>query len=225
MVDMGNAPRDTTLSRRPKVAVVIGGGGLKSLAAIALFEFLSDAQIDIDLLVGCSGGGIMAALRGAGYDSTQMRDSITQSLNKKLFRKIDYRSIAGIAKLPFGRFDKSSGILKPDPIRRVYRRVFGDLRLEDLQPETVLQATDYQTGEGVVLNTGLVADAVYASAALSTDLPMSWKRALIPVISTSALSARAIRCAQIEHLRQCSKRLRKGNRMDRPVPIGSCDSQ
>ncbi len=171
MVDMRNTPRDTTLGRRPKVAVVIGGGGLKSLAAIALFEFLSDAQIDIDLLVGCSGGGIVATLRGAGYESAQMREFITQLLNKKLFRHVDYRSVAGIAKLPFGRFDKSSGILKAEPFQRIYRRVFGDRRLEDLQPETILQATDYQTGEGVVLNTGLVADAVYASGALFPILP------------------------------------------------------
>ena len=166
-----NTNRDTTIERRPKVGVVLGGGGLKSLAAIALFEFLSDAQIDIDLLVGCSGGGIVAALRGAGYESAQMREFITQLLNKKLFRHVDYRSVAGIAKLPFGRFDKSSGILKAEPFQRIYRRVFGDLRLEELQPETILQATDYQTGEGVVLSTGLVADAVYASGAVFPILP------------------------------------------------------
>ena len=92
-------------------------------------------------------------------------------LNRKLFRNIDYRSIAGIAKLPFGHFDKSSGILKAEPIKQVYRRIFKDLRLEELKPETILQVTDYQTGEGVVLNTGLVADAVYASCALFPILP------------------------------------------------------
>jgi NTE family protein len=166
-----NTDRDTTVERRPKVGVVIGGGGLKCLAAVALFEFLNDAQIDIDLLVGCSGGSIMAALRGAGYNPAQMRDFVTQLLNKKLFRNIDYRSIAGIAKLPLGRFDKSSGILKKEPFKRIYRRIFKDLRLEELQPETILQATDYQTGEGVVLSTGLVADAVYASGALFPILP------------------------------------------------------
>lgn len=168
---MNNDIQDIALERQPKVGVVIGSGGIKAIATVALFEFLSEAQIDIDLLVGCSGGGIMAALRGAGYEPAQMRNLITELLARKLFRHVDYRSVAGIARLPFGRFNKSSGILKPEAIRQVYRRVFKDLRLEELHPKTLLQATDLQTGEGVVLSTGLVADAVYASGAMFPIIP------------------------------------------------------
>lgn len=163
MVDANNDSRDKASERSPKVGVVIGGGGLKCLSAVCLFEFLAEAGINIDLMVGCSGGAIMAALYGAGYNSAQMRDAITQSLNKKLFSSLDLRSLAGIAGLPFGRFDKSSGILNSAPIRKMYRRIFGDIKLEDLKPEIILQTTDYQTGDSVVLSKGLVADAVYAS--------------------------------------------------------------
>jgi len=158
-------------ARKPKIGVVIGGGGLKCLSAVCLFEFLNEAKIDIDLMVGCSGGAIMAALYGAGYNSAQMRDAITQSLNKKLFSKLDLRSLAGIAGLPFGRFDKSSGILNSGPIRQMYHRIFGDLKLEDLKPETIMQTTDYQTGDSVILQKGLVADAVYASGVWFPILP------------------------------------------------------
>jgi NTE family protein len=165
-------PAETPRAGRPKVAVVIGGGGLKSLAAIPLFELLTEAKIEVDLLVGCSGGGIMAACWGAGYEPQEMRTLITEHLNKKLFRNnVDYRSILGIAKMPFGRFHASSGILKREPFRRVYQRIFGDLLLEDLHPETLLQVTDFETGDGVVFNSGLVADAVYASTALFPMLP------------------------------------------------------
>ena len=168
---MRNPSQDAPHKRRPKVGVVIGSGGLKALSAVALFEFLDDAQIDIDMLVGCSGGGLMVALRGGGYDPAQMRSLTAQLLDRKLFRRVDYRAVAGIAKLPFGRFDKSSGILKPRLIKQAYRRIFKNLKLEELHPKTILQATDYQTGEGVVLSTGLVADAVYASGALFPILP------------------------------------------------------
>ncbi len=168
---MNNNIPDAALERRPKVGVVIGSGGIKSLAAVALFEFLDQAQIDIDLLVGCSGGSIMAALRGAGYNPAQMRSLIAETLNRDLFRHVNYRSVLGIAKLPFGHFDKSVGILKPDAIKSVYRRIFKALRLEELHPKTILQATDYQTGEGVVLSKGLVADAVYASGAMFPIMP------------------------------------------------------
>jgi len=168
---MENTSRDTTFERQPKVGVVLGGGGLKSLAAIALFEFLGEAKIGIDLLIGCSGGSIVAALHGAGYDSAQMRDLITQVSSKDLFKNIDYRSLANIARLPFGRFDKSCGIIKSDRIQKVYRQIFGDLRLEDLQPKTILQVTDFETGEGLLLTSGLVAETVYASGALFPILP------------------------------------------------------
>jgi NTE family protein len=170
MADAGNN-RDKVCGRKPKIGVVIGGGGLKCLSAVCLFEFLNENNIDVDLMVGCSGGAIMSALYGAGYNSAQMRDAITQSLNKKLFSSLDLRSIAGIAGLPFGRFDKTSGIIKSAPIRQMYRRIFGDRMLEDLKPETILQTTDYQTGDSVILSKGLVADAVYASGVWFPILP------------------------------------------------------
>ncbi|MBN1189218.1 MAG: patatin-like phospholipase family protein [Dehalococcoidales bacterium] len=157
--------------RKPEIAMVLGGGGLKSLSAVCLFEFLNQAGINIDLVIGCSGGGIMAAMYGAGFSSAQMREAITKSVNKKLFMNVDLRSLAGIAKLPFGKFDKSSGLLKSHRIRRVYQESFGDRKLEDLKPKTILQATDFQTGKPVILEKGLVADAVYASGALYPILP------------------------------------------------------
>ena len=171
MDDVNISGGDIISPRDPRVAVVIGGGGLKCLAAVCLFEFLAEAKIGIDLLVGCSGGAIMAALYGSGYNSDQMRESITKLVNKKLFSKIDLRSVLGMAGLPFGRFDKTSGILNSSGIRQIYHNTFGDRRLEDLKPETILQATDYQTGDSVIFSKGLVADCVYASGVWFPILP------------------------------------------------------
>ncbi len=156
---------------KPKIGLVIGGGGIKCLAAISLFEFLDAAKIDVELMVGCSGGAIMVAAYGAGYSSGQMKDIIAKSVSKKMFMNINLRAVAGIARLPFCKFDKSSGILKSDAIRRLYQQAFGDRKLEDLRPRIIFQATDFQTGEGVILDKGLVADTVYASGALFPILP------------------------------------------------------
>jgi NTE family protein len=159
------------VERKPKIGLVIGGGGIKCLAAISLFEFLDASKIDIELVVGCSGGAIMAAAYGAGYSSAQMKDIIAKSVSKKMFMNINLRSVAGIAQVPFCKFDKSSGILKSDAIRQLFQRTFGNRKLEDLRPKTIFQATDFQTGEGVILDKGLVADTVYASGALFPILP------------------------------------------------------
>ncbi len=157
--------------RRPTVAVVTGSGGIKTFAAVALYEFLDEAGIKPDLLIGCSGGAIMASLRSLGYSPSQMRELIPQLLSRELFSKIDYRVLLGIPRLPFGRFDFSCGIIKPDAIRSIHNRLFGETRIEDLPTRTLLQVTDFHTGESFALDRGLLADAVYASGASYPALP------------------------------------------------------
>jgi len=132
--NMNTLTSETRNQIRPKVAVVVGSGGIKSLAAIALFEFLHQAQIKIDLMVGCSGGALICALLGAGYMPAQCRDLVAQFLDRKLFSQVDYRSILGLANSRLGRFGKDAGMFKPQALQDVYCQVFLDLRLENLHP-------------------------------------------------------------------------------------------
>ncbi|CAN5410000.1 hypothetical protein BH10CHL1_BH10CHL1_06640 [soil metagenome] len=165
----GNNTPVTT--RRPKVGVVLGSGGIKAFAALALFEFLDENNIEVDFIAGCSGGALAAAACGAGYTVTQIQALLGEFVNRKLFTNVDYRTFLGMAGLPFGRFGNDSGILKAESIRQVYQGIFKDLQIEDLQPKMVIQATDVLTGDGVVLSQGSVADAVYASSAGFPLLP------------------------------------------------------
>ncbi|MCG3160357.1 MAG: hypothetical protein JMDDDDMK_01426 [Acidobacteria bacterium] len=158
-------------AKQPTIAVITGSGGIKTFAAMALFEFLDEASIKPDLLIGCSGGAIMAALRATGYTPAQMYDLIPKLLKRELFSKIDYRVLLGIPRLPFGKFDFSCGIIKPERLRAIYRQLFGDTRLEELMTPTLLQVTDFHTGESFSLDHGLLADAVYASGASYPALP------------------------------------------------------
>jgi NTE family protein len=161
----------SSVERRPKVGIVLGGGGLKCFAAIALFEFLDETEIEIDLLAGCSGGGIAAAARGAGFSPAEMRNLIEEFADREIFSSIDYRTLLGLAHLPFGRFDKGAAILKADRLRQAYQQVFKDLKLEDLHPTILLQTTDILTGEGIVLSQGPVTNALCATTALFPLLP------------------------------------------------------
>lgn len=156
---------------RPKVAVVLSSGGIKPLAAIPLFEFLDEALIPIDLLVGCSGGSVMSALRGSGYDKEKTLELISKVTQRSLFTPIDFRAVLGMSGLPFGKFNAQTGLIRPQKLKRALYEMFGDRRIEDLSPKTLLQATDIQTGEGVVMEQGLLVDAVYASSAVFPLLP------------------------------------------------------
>lgn len=156
---------------RPKVGVVLGSGGMKAFAAIPLFEFLDQAGIAVDLLVGCSGGAIMCAAIGSGLTPAGIRQLAPDILNSKIFGNFDYRSILSILNARFGKFTKTSSIIKPDKMRGIYQYLWGDKQLENLRPRTLIQTTDMLTGEGVVLTRGSVVDAVYASGAFFPVLP------------------------------------------------------
>ena len=155
----------------PTIAVVVGAGGIKTFAALALFEFLDEAGIVPDLLIGCSGGGIMSALRATGHSPARMQELIPELLNRELFSSLDFRALLGLACSSFLPFDKSRGFLRPERLRALFRRLWGETRLEELQPKTLLQVTDFHSGQGHILERGLLADAVYASAASYPALP------------------------------------------------------
>jgi NTE family protein len=157
--------------QRPTIGVAIGGGGLKAMSSIALFKFLDVQGLQPDVVAGCSAGALVAAMKGAGFTHAQMQEVAFEIANPKMFSEFDIRSLLGIANIPGGKFDKRSGLVNPKRIQSFYRELFDDLRLEDLYPQTVLVATDVTTGQKVALEQGLVADAVYASAALWPLMP------------------------------------------------------
>jgi len=155
----------------PKIGVVLASGNIKAFSAVPLFEFLETEKIGIDLLVGCSGGGIVAAAIGSGMSPAQVRDKTDQFLDKRLFAKRDLRSLMGMYNLPFGRFNKKSGFLKPERILDLYHQIFGNKNLEDFPIKTLLQVTEYDTGWGKILESGPAAEAIYASGAIFPILP------------------------------------------------------
>lgn len=157
--------------KRPKVGVVLGGGGIRALAAAALFEFLDEIDLETNLLVGASGGAVMAALRGAGIPSADMPEIGRLVWQPKLYSRLDYRTMLDILELPFGRFNTGAAMLKPQGLRQVLSTIFKENRLENFRPATLLQTTDITTGKSVVLHSGLAADAVYAASAQFPFMP------------------------------------------------------
>jgi NTE family protein len=153
------------------VAVVIGAVGIRGLAAIPLFEFLDDTAIEVDLIVGTGGGALAAAMRGAGLSTVAMRDVAAQVQADNPYTDIDYRTLLGLAHPRLARPGIDHALKRPDRVRALYRRIFGDRRLEDFRPATLLQTSDCVEGVGVVLDRGLAADAVYAAGALAPEFP------------------------------------------------------
>lgn len=158
--------------QNPKVGVVIGSGGLKSLGAIELIAMLLKENIPINHLFGSSGGSIISGFFGALNSVEQVREVIEYVIRVPgLLTQFDYTSIASMVGVPGIPYQSTSSLLKPDLIIDAYRSVLGDMRIEDLPYKVTLQATDMNTGEEVRISSGDVAEAMYVSGALQPFLP------------------------------------------------------
>jgi len=161
---------DTQL-KRPKVAVVLSSGGARALAALPLFDFLEANQIEVDLLVGASGGGIVSALKALFSTNDILISELSKFLDFLQVGGLDYRSLLSLANLPFGHFDISKGMLKKEKILLAIEKFLGDQRLEDLTPKTIFQTTDILTGNGVILEEGRLVETLYATGCIYPILP------------------------------------------------------
>ncbi len=166
-----NQTQDTDSKTRPKIGIVLGSGGIKTISCIPFFEFIEKANIEVDLLVSCSGGSIFGAWWASCNNAAYMRDNVHDVWTRDAFSKINYRTLLSIAGLPFGHFDKTQGLIKTNGVCDILYRFFGDQRVEDLSIPVILQTTDLLNGDPVQLKSGFVRDAVYASAALFPIFP------------------------------------------------------
>lgn len=70
----GQEPRDEA---RPKVALVLEGGGAKGMAHVGVLRVLERAGIPIDIITGTSMGSIVGGLYAIGYDAAALEELVT----------------------------------------------------------------------------------------------------------------------------------------------------
>ncbi len=61
-----------TIARRPRVAVVLSGGGAKGMAHIGVLKVLERAGIPVDIITGTSMGSIVGGLYAVGWDAARL---------------------------------------------------------------------------------------------------------------------------------------------------------
>ena len=77
---LNQAQETTGKNERPKVAVVLSGGGAKGFAHIGVLKVLEEEGIPIDIIVGTSMGSLVGGIYSIGYNATEL-DSLVKSLN------------------------------------------------------------------------------------------------------------------------------------------------
>lgn len=131
---------------RPKIGLVLGGGGSRGAAHIGVLRVLVREKVPVDLIVGTSAGGIVGVLFALGYTPEQLVERL-------------------------GRL-RGRALIKPKRLRASARqRWLGDLlsaaldgkTFADLRVTVALMAVDLLSGAEVTLTEGPLLPAVLAT--------------------------------------------------------------
>lgn len=140
-------------STQPRLGLVLGGGGARGLAHIGILKVLMREGIRFDCIAGTSMGALVGALYAAGVPFSDVEEEIGRlSHVTEQIRLVDVSiSAAGLSIRGRRIYNFMADLLGED-------LTFADLRLP-----LAMVSVDIFTGREVILQGGLVIDAVRAS--------------------------------------------------------------
>ena len=156
---------------QPRVALVIGSGSVKCAAALGLMKVLARENIELDMVVGCSGGSIYASLIALGWSVERATDATLKMWTHEVTAKRSRRAILQLALPWFFKFDESFGLIDDRIINRRLHDGYNGATFADTKIPLFMTATDLYSGEQTVLTEGSIAEAVRASISIPYIFP------------------------------------------------------
>jgi len=150
----------------PRFAIVLGSGGVRSIAALGMVEVLWREGLQPDLVVGCSAGAMFGALIACGHNALEAVRIATTLWSSEVTRQRRRGAIAQMLFPRLGRFDADFALRDDRLILQRLKQAFGDVHIEDLPLPLRVTATDAATGDTIVIRKGSLVDALRASIAL-----------------------------------------------------------
>jgi NTE family protein len=141
-----------------RVALVLGGGGARTIAQIGVIEVLKENNIPIDMIVGTSGGSVIGALYADKPDPENLK-KIGLNFKKSDILKLSLKdAIEGTTSLR-GGFDGSVG-------EKFLEQTLTSREFKELKIPLIAIATDIKSGKTVAIRSGKIAPAVRASCSI-----------------------------------------------------------
>jgi len=182
--------------KKPKVALVLSGGGAKGIAHISVLQKLDSLGIVPDLIVGTSMGSVIGGLYAVGFSGDSIA-SITKSADwsKLLGGEVSLRDVSVEEKSEFGRYLVSLDILEGKP--KVKSALLKDQNLREFLSSLLYHAynindfdnlpipfrsvtTDLVNGKEVIISDGSLALALRASMSIPGVFePVKYKSTLL----------------------------------------------
>jgi predicted acylesterase/phospholipase RssA len=168
-------------SGRPRVGLVLGGGGARGIAHVGVLGVLEELGVRVDVVVGTSMGAIVGALYASGMPPQAMEEWVRGADWDELFRdqasfrslqfrrKREYRAFPIPLELGVNRHGLStpSGFIAGQKLNAALRGLLLPVAtvrdFDDLPIPYRAIATELTTGRMVILGSGDLVDAVRAS--------------------------------------------------------------
>lgn len=183
---------DTIKPPRPKVGVVLGGGGAKGASHIGVLKYIEEMGIPVDYIAGTSMGSIIGGMYAMSYSPDELATLIAHmdwssyvgNNNDRRLMTVETRQRYStcVANIPFG-FEDTKNMEKKSLINTLPSayvnnasliNLFNNLSIgyqqnvdfNDLPIPFACVATDVTSGEEVVIRSGSVPSAMRASMAI-----------------------------------------------------------
>jgi NTE family protein len=170
-------------STRPKVALVLSGGGAKGFAHIGVLKVLEEEGIPIDLIVGTSMGSLVGGIYSIGYREAELvklvksldwetilSDEIPRIFLSKNDQLLKQRYIFSLPITEDKKLSLPQGLIKGQNVLNTFCGLTGnvptDADFSKFPIPFACVATDLETGEEVVLKDGFLPTAMFASMAI-----------------------------------------------------------
>ena len=143
------------LESRPKLILVLGGGGARGLAHLGVLRVFKEERIPIDAVVGVSVGALIGALVADGMDPGEV---------EKMAAEIGWNELTDFSKVSMIKLILSEELMSTTRMETYLQSHIGQKTFSELKLPFACVATDIQTGERIVFKEGPVAIAARASA-------------------------------------------------------------
>ncbi|MEF1310811.1 patatin-like phospholipase family protein [Vibrio mytili] len=174
---------------RPKIAVVLAGGGAKGAAHIGVLKALEEMNVPVDIVTGTSMGAYVGGLYATGMSADEIesfiysidwnsgyRDRVDRS-QRRVRDKVyeDRYQITTDLGVRFGEIRAPTGVVQGQNMLRILRETTGNLGRFDSFDVLAIPyrsvATDILDLEEVVIGNGYLVDAMMASMSVPGALP------------------------------------------------------
>lgn len=183
-----NLSKPVSIKDRPKIALVLSGGGAKGAAEIGVLKVIEELKIPIDYVVGTSIGSIVGGMYAVGYTPNEI-EKVVSSLDfvelllgganrklKTITEKVDKKKYPITLSVDTNKLDISlpTGVTDGQNVyfqlKDIFARAEGVEKFKDLPINFTAVTTNLQTGEVVNIQEGDMALATFKSMAIPTVL-------------------------------------------------------